>query len=399
MKKDPPWGKKVKTKFEGIRIVYPKKPRYASDGKPDFSYRIRYRHPLSGKLIEEVVGWRSEGYRLNEVRRIREELLGLIREGVVKSLKDWRKKKIAQTYDQTPTLKEFFEQKYWPHAQSKKSETTLKSEKSYWKKWIKPFLGEKRLSEITSEDLETFKFFLKKNNKTPRTIEHVLRIISAIMSYAIREKLIDKNPVHDVDLPKYDNRRLRNFTWNEIVSISKELKKRSRQTWEIFIIALFTGMRFGEICSLEYQDISLERGLIFVRNSKNRSIRLVPIHPLLFKIFADKKGKPNELIFKNKKGSKIKSIPTFYRVLRELKMNDGIKDRRLRLSFHSLRHFFITSLIEGDVHLQKAQSIAGHKTVQMTERYTHLTISSLQEEIKRALSSFNFDELGFEEES
>ena len=80
-----------------------------------------------------------------------------------------------------------------------------------------------------------------------------------------------------------------------------------------------------------------------------------------------------ELVFKNRKGKKIREISdSFDRAVEKLKFNKGVKDRRLKATAHTLRHTFASWQAMRGVPLPTLQKLMGHKDVSMTMRYSHL---------------------------
>ncbi len=94
-------------------------------------------------------------------------------------------------------------------------------------------------------------------------------------------------------------------------------------------------------------------------------------------------GDPEELVFKGAKGSKITAISrTFEKTVKDLGLNKGIKDRRMKVVFHTLRHTYASWMVQSGVDLYKVKELLGHSTISQTERYAHLSKDSLREAVK-----------------
>ena len=97
----------------------------------------------------------------------------------------------------------------------------------------------------------------------------------------------------------------------------------------------------------------------------------------------------SELIFPDNKGKRQKHISrTFYQVVKELKFNQGVKDKRYKVSFHTLRHTFASWLAIQGTSLYEIKELMGHKSIEMTERYAHLMPNVKQKAVNRLAETF-----------
>jgi len=92
---------------------------------------------------------------------------------------------------------------------------------------------------------------------------------------------------------------------------------------------------------------------------------------------------PNELeslIFPGPHRKPLREITSYFRTsVSELGFNEGITDRRERFSFHSLRHTAASFLIQSGVDLYTVKEILGHRSIALTERYSHLADHALKQ--------------------
>ena len=95
-------------------------------------------------------------------------------------------------------------------------------------------------------------------------------------------------------------------------------------------------------------------------------------------------GNPHNLIFVDRNGHKIRSISNaFDRAVKNLGFNDGVSDRRFRVTFHTLRHTYASWLVQKGVDLYTVKKLMGHSTLAMTERYSHLAQDNLRDAVKK----------------
>jgi integrase len=146
-----------------------------------------------------------------------------------------------------------------------------------------------------------------------------------------------------------------------------------RFTMFIKILA-FTGMRPGEAGTLTKSTIDFGRNCFCLVETKNGHSRLVPIPPNI------RKDLQNYL--------NILQTDKLFPGIDATDWGDNFKKRCLKLgiyrkglSIYSLRHSLITRLIEEDVNLFKIQKIVGHRKVDTTAAYTHLTTKDIQQAI------------------
>ena len=364
-------------KFPGVR-AYVSASRKTPDGRPDKCFYIRYKTP-TGKVIEEKIGWSSEGISAAYAAQIRAERLRSMRLGEeVIPIHKKRKQQWAFT--------EFMEERYLPWAQEEKALKTYKREEQLYRLWLKPILGDKLLKDISAFDLEKLKNTMKKAGRAPKSIEHALATVRRAFNKARDWGIFEgENPVSRVKIPRKDNRRLRFLTPEEAQALLAEVQKRSQQTYEMCLLALHCGLRFGEIVSLTWGDIDLAQGLIYIRDPKNQTNRVAYMTEEVKKMFAGKKpGEPEELVFKDKRhGGKIKWLSkAFWEAVKSLKFNEGVEDPRMRVCFHTLRHTFGSWLVMSGVPIYTAKELLGHKTLAMTERYAHLAAEAQRQAIR-----------------
>ncbi len=372
-------GKKYETysRYPGVR-AYISTFRKTPDGKPDKCFYIRYKTP-SGKVIEEKIGWLSEGITASYAYQIRAERIRSLRLGEeVIPLQ----KKLKEKW----TLAEFMENKYFPWAKAEKNSSTYKRELSIYNTWLKPVLGDRSLKELSPFLIEKLKKVMRDAGRTPRTIEITLALLRFALNKAKDWGFFNKeNPVSKVKIPRRDNRRLRFLTPEEAQALLNEVKKRSLQTYEMCLLSLHCGLRFGEIANLTWGDIDLDQGIIYIRDPKNKTNRIAYMTEEVKKMFESKpKGEPHEYVFKDRKhGGKVKQVSKSFReAVKALKLNEGITDERLKVCFHTLRHTFGSWLVMAGVPIYTVKELMGHKTLAMTERYAHLANETKKQAIK-----------------
>ena len=146
----------------------------------------------------------------------------------------------------------------------------------------------------------------------------------------------------------------------------------------VVVLAISTGMRRNEILSLRYDQLDLERGMIYLYDTKNGERRGVPLAGAALELMRERKtttGKPDGLVFAGKTGvSPFDIRKPWYCALKKV----GLGDFR----FHDLRHTAASFLAKGGASLPEIGAILGHKSPAMTKRYSHFAETHLQQVVK-----------------
>jgi integrase len=234
-------------------------------------------------------------------------------------------------------------------------------------KVLKRWFGGKYLYEITPGLITKFKNE-RREEVSPATTNRGLACLKCMFNKAKEWELFaGDNPVIKVKLFREDNKRLRFLEQEEI---DKLLINCSGHLRPIVICALHTGMRKGEILNLKWRDCDFRRNIIYVTETKNGERREIPMDEFLKKTFiAVPKHKESPFIFCNQEGKPYGDIKKSF--LTALKKSDIILP--LGAKFHTLRHSFASHLVMSGVDLNTVRELLGHKTLDMTLRYSHLS--------------------------
>lgn len=230
-------------------------------------------------------------------------------------------------------------------------------------KLLKKHFGGRYLSEITPLLVDKFKME-RARKVSPATVNRNLACLKCIFNKAIQWGKAENNPVRQVKLFKEDNKRIRYLEKEEIIKL---LAKCHGHLKAIVIIALNTGMRKGEILGLKWHDCDFRHNIIYLYNTKNGEKREVPmneqVRTTLIKV---RKHLESPYIFCNKAGKPYGDIKKSFLTALD---KAGIID----FHFHDLRHTFASHLVMSGVDLNTVRELMGHKSLEMTLRYSHLS--------------------------
>ncbi len=377
---------------KGIR--YKEHPERKHGKKFDRYYVLRY--SANGKMNQEALGWASEGVTLEKARIKLAELREAHRSGsgaqtlAEQKLERQLEKKNKESQEnlekaKSITFGEYWKNVYWKN-QSHKSKGSLDAENALWIKWIAPIIKNTILYLLSVQELMEIKNLMIKKEMSPASIKYAMAVISQVWTMASKEGLVTGlSPTKLVQLPKKDNKRQRFLSKEEASILLSSLKNSSDKTYEISIISLDCGLRFGEIASITWGDCDFEQSTILIRDPKAKSNRYAFMTKRVKQLLENKKTENNSqdcLIFIAENGNKLVRVSkTFRRTADEL-FNQNVTDQRQKVCFHTLRHTFASWLVSGGVSLYEVKELMGHADMSMTQRYSHLSPEGLRNAIK-----------------
>lgn len=241
-----------------------------------------------------------------------------------------------------------------------------------------PFSG-KQLSQISTFLIETHKLNRKREpdeeypDRKPvsdTTINHDLTFLRHMFNKLIEWKKFEKdNPMNNVEFFELDNGRTRYLSAKEAAKLLAACGPDLRL---LVLAAMHTGFRKSELQSLRWYAVDLVRGSATVesRYAKNGEARTVPLSPdlraALKKLHEERKPQADDIVFTYEGRPWIVWRKSFNTALKRA----GISDFR----WHDLRHCFGSWLAMNGVPDKGRMELMGHKTAEMTARYTHLSV-------------------------
>ncbi|MHC4860100.1 MAG: tyrosine-type recombinase/integrase [Planctomycetota bacterium] len=229
---------------------------------------------------------------------------------------------------------------------------------------LRPYFGGRKLLNVRAIDIEEFLNRQADRGVAPATLNRYLATLSSIFKYALKKKHIAENPVRHVSRVREKLPPIRYLSREDEVRLLAACPAWLRPG---VLAALDGGLRAGEIGKLTRKDIDLSRGVITVRESKNRQPRDVGmtrrLHESLTKHLSTL-PKGQETAFRTPKGRPFS--PGGYRHAFEQATSRAGLDR---FRFHDLRHACGVRLAENGATPGEISAFLGHKTLAMTLRY------------------------------
>lgn len=234
--------------------------------------------------------------------------------------------------------------------------------------------GTRRLIDIDeafiSADLDAYA-----SGRAAATINRRKACWSALLQYAVKKKLIKDNPARRTPTRTEDNARVR---W-----LSDDERKRLLVACDtsafpllkpLVILAMTTGARLGELLSLRWEQIDFTRRTAIIARTKNGDPRTL-VFPLPAISELMKHRRPTGLVFPCGEGFR-----TYW--------DTALKEAKLGgLHFHDLRHDAASQLVMSGATLHEVAEILGHRSLESTKRYAHLSVDHKQGVADRVMNS------------
>ena len=259
--------------------------------------------------------------------------------------------------------------------------------------YIKPHLGHKQVSAITTADVQKMYNKLKESGRIRNhpTMGHQLSdsmvrsihmMLHEAMEYAMREHMILKNPTEGTTIPRAAEKEMQILNEAQIRTFMEAIKQ--DEIWrDFFYLELMTGLREGEICALKWSDFDAESGKLAVCRTLHKDgttgetktysgMRSIKLPESAAEMLRErKKTAMSEWIFPNpvKPERAVTGQAAYNRLKKILKKCDLPNIR-----FHDLRHTFATQAVAGGVDPKSLSHLLGHTKASFSlDRYTHVT--------------------------
>ena len=279
-------------------------------------------------------------------------------------------------------------------------ESTFSSYDTAIKLHINRVLGEIRLNELTSEDVQLFINSLTlgvgiDEPLSPKSIRNVHGVLHKCLSVAVNSKHITENPANFTILPRVIKPDIQPLTPEQLNRFLSAIKGHNKEL--LFTVAVFTGLRQAELIGLTWDCIDFEAGSIYVyrqlvkekgkggtykfttlKNNKSRKIYPAPF--LMQRLYAAKCGRRfqnSDFVFTNSKGTHYTHYAVYNSFIKVAK-RIGLTNTR----FHDLRHTYAVLSLQAGDDVKTLQDNMGHHSAAFTlDVYGHCV-----DDMKRASS-------------
>ena len=350
---------RIKTKYPGVY--------YIAKGKEKVFYIVYY---LNGKKIEEKAGRQfADDMTAAKAAGIRAE-----RSKGKEPSNNARREEIKAT--KLEEAGKWTLDKLWQEYEANKADSkAINTDRGRFEKYLMPDFGNKEPHKIIRLEADRLRIRLLKTLK-PQTVKHVFGLLKRIVSFGVSRQLC-QNLNFIVETVKVDNQKTEDLNPEQLKNLLTAIENSTDiEAANIMRLALYTGMRRGEMFKLKWNDIDFQRGFIAIRNPKGGVSQKIPLNEQARKVLENHpKTEGKENVFLRPDGEPFTDIR---RRVNPIKQAAGIPDDFRAL--HGLRHSYASMLASsGKVDLYTIQKLLTHKSPLMTQRYAHLRDAALRD--------------------
>lgn len=349
---------------------------YESSERKDICYYITYK--VGGRKKTEKIGWKREGYSPQVAAELRGRRVKDARHGkTVKTHKEIQRDKRLHDRPINDIKKTYFNSERGLKLKGRKTDLNR------YEKHIEGLIGKKTVSVLTQIDIERLK--KEMDSHKPATVANTLELLRRLINYGAKHNLCP--PLHfKIELPLKNNEVTEYLTSEEAQRFLDVLDGWPNQDISRMLkLAMFSGLRRGEIFKLEKADIDFHQGLIWLRDPKGGKDVSIPMSNIIRDIlqeqltFCDDKFPDSPFVFPAHHGGRRTDSSAVNRIKKKAQLPASFR------IFHGLRHNLgVTLANSGEYTLDMIGELLTHKSVAVTKRYAQFLPETKKKAADRA---------------
>jgi len=258
--------------------------------------------------------------------------------------------------------------------------TKPQMQRSRLKHWLN-HMGDIPINDIDKEDITSGLENLSKELSNA-TINKYKKLVSVVFNYGIRELGLLENPTRYIRSLPEKKGRTRYLSNNERERLFKACRdSKWDKLYLLVLMAITTGARRGELLSLRWNNLDIDKQTAYVMTSKNGESKVLPLTEGVIKELQRFSLIDNSLIFASE--TKPDKPYIFFKQWKRVRNEAELVDFR----FHDLRHTTASYLAQNGATLLEIADVLGHKQIEVTKRYAHLCIEHKSSLINRVMGS------------
>ena len=247
-------------------------------------------------------------------------------------------------------------------------------------------------ASFSRQSMLSYLLDLKQRNYATTTVARKVAAARSFFRFMLAEGIIKTNPIQEVRSPKMGKSLPKPISISQVrllleqpSKLSTPEAKRDRAMLELLYAS---GMRVGELVSLNLGDVDLEGGFVrcFGKGNKERVIPIYEQAASVVKVYIDE-ARPQtahngdeKALFLNRRGDRL-TRQGFWQILKGYAKSANLE---AAVTPHTLRHSFATHMLSGGADLRSVQELLGHANISTTQIYTHLTSEHVRRTYERS---------------
>jgi len=365
-----PKQRRFKTDYPGVYYVEGK--RTGGRGGLERIYYIYYRK--GGRIVEEKAGRQFKdamtAARANVIRS--KKIAGL-------QLTNKERREAKKAAEEAKASRWTIDRLWHEYKAQKPDSKTLRVDAGRYKNYIEPSFGSNEPKQLVQLDVDRLRINLLKK-RSPQTVKHVLALLKRVINFGVNKGLC-QGVRFKIEMPRVSNNKTEDLTPEQLKRLLEAIGQDDNiQAANLMRLAIYTGMRRGELFKLQWDDVDFERGLIWLRDPKGGPNQTIPLNDGAREILEKHPREDSAYVFPGRGGQQRVTISN---AVNRIKRRAGLPDDFRPL--HGLRHAYASMLASsGKVDMYMLQKLLTHKSPIMTQRYAHLRDDALKRASKVA---------------
>ncbi len=273
------------------------------------------------------------------------------------------------------------------------SEQTIRTKKGYYRKHIQNRFGDKDINALGYREYQLFVNDLLKSGLKPKTVKNIKDILQVMYKMANKLGYTDKNPLSDIELPKFDNKLHFHYSLEYQQKLIKAILEFDEPIYKDIFFFLLHGRRLNEVLSLEWEMVDLNKMIYYIPAKINKAKRnmahmmgkdLYDRLSVYYHQACVKQGKliPKGYIFLNPKTGK--KFVDLRKPWKRLLASQNLPHTRI----HDIRHLIGTySINHLEIPIEKVSHTLGHTSIEITQKYISASPETSKEVFEKIISS------------
>jgi integrase len=294
--------------------------------------------------------------------------------------------------------------------------TTYRDYAGHVRNHIAPELGRLKLAKLTSAHVQALYRKKLDSGLSPRTVNYIHATLHKALEQAVKWRLVPYNVSDAAVKPRQERRETLALTLEQVLTFLRVAREAQDRFEALYVVAVFTGMRPGELLALRWSDLVLDgpkpearvrrslskddSGRHIFKRTKTEKGRSVSLMPQVVEALSTHRRRQAEerlrysglwqdqdLVFPNTTGAPMDWDNLTARNYRPLREAAGLpKNTR----FYDLRHTFATLMLEQGENPKVVQEILGHSSIAITLGIYSHAIPSMQEQAADTVAALVF---------